>query len=384
MTVWDDINGFGRIGRLVIRSTHETDDIEAVAINDPFMTLAYMKYLCEFDSTHGIFEQEIKIEDGKLVIGGKKVVLFNEKDPANIDWKSLDVEYVVESTGLFTTTEKASAHLKGGAKKVVISAPSKDAPTFVCGVNLDKYDPSMTVVSNASCTTNCLAPLAKVINDKFGIAEGLMTTCHATTATQKTVDGPSGKDWRSGRGAGQNIIPASTGAAKAVGLVIPELNGKLTGMSFRVPVPDVSVVDLTVALKKPATYDEIKQAVKEASESEELKGILGYTEDKVVSSDFISDPRSSIFDSLAGISLNDKFVKLVSWYDNEYGYSHRVVDLIKYMNKVDNAAKEETKEDSKEDAKASKSSLASTSSKVSKSSKSSKKSNKKKGDCVIM
>jgi glyceraldehyde 3-phosphate dehydrogenase len=384
MTIRVGINGFGRIGRLVLRSTYETDDVEVVAINDPFMTLDYMKYLCEFDSTHGIFEQEIKIEDGKLVIGGKKVVLFNEKDPANIDWKSLDVEYVVESTGLFTTTEKASAHLKGGAKKVVISAPSKDAPTFVCGVNLDKYDPSMTVVSNASCTTNCLAPLAKVINDKFGIAEGLMTTCHATTATQKTVDGPSGKDWRSGRGAGQNIIPASTGAAKAVGLVIPELNGKLTGMSFRVPVPDVSVVDLTVALKKPATYDEIKQAVKEASESEELKGILGYTEDKVVSSDFISDPRSSIFDSLAGISLNDKFVKLVSWYDNEYGYSHRVVDLIKYMNKVDNAAKEETKEDSKEDAKASKSSLASTSSKVSKSSKSSKKSNKKKGDCVIM
>jgi len=384
MTIRVGINGFGRIGRLVLRSTYETDDVEVVAINDPFMTLDYMKYLCEFDSTHGIFEQEIKIEDGKLVIGGKKVVLFNEKDPANIDWKSLDVEYVVESTGLFTTTEKASAHLKGGAKKVVISAPSKDAPTFVCGVNLDKYDPSMTVVSNASCTTNCLAPLAKVINAKFGIAEGLMTTCHATTATQKTVDGPSGKDWRSGRGAGQNIIPASTGAAKAVGLVIPELNGKLTGMSFRVPVPDVSVVDLTVALKKPATYDEIKQAVKEASESEELKGILGYTEDKVVSSDFISDPRSSIFDSLAGISLNDKFVKLVSWYDNEYGYSHRVVDLIKYMNKVDNAAKEETKEDSKEDAKASKSSLASTSSKVSKSSKSSKKSNKKKGDCVIM
>jgi len=365
MTIRVGINGFGRIGRLVLRSTYETDDVEIVAINDPFMTLEYMKYLCEYDSTHGIFNQEIKVEDGKLVIGGKKIVLFNEKDPANIKWKDLDVEYVVESTGLFTTTEKASAHLKAGAKKVVISAPSKDAPTFVCGVNLDKYDPSMTVVSNASCTTNCLAPLAKVINDKFGIAEGLMTTCHATTATQKTVDGPSGKDWRSGRGAGQNIIPASTGAAKAVGLVIPELNGKLTGMSFRVPVPDVSVVDLTVALKKPATYDEIKQAVKEASESEELKGILGYTEDKVVSSDFISDPRSSIFDSLAGISLNEKFVKLVSWYDNEYGYSHRVVDLIKYMNKKDNEAK---------DTKASKASLASTSS---------KKSNKK-GNCIVM
>ncbi|OUM62481.1 hypothetical protein PIROE2DRAFT_51688 [Piromyces sp. E2] len=379
MTIRVGINGFGRIGRLVLRSTFETDDVEVVAVNDPFMTVDYMKYLCEFDSTHGIFEQEIKIEDNGLVIGGKKVVLFNEKDPANINWKSLDVEYVVESTGLFTTTEKASAHLKGGAKKVVISAPSKDAPTFVCGVNLDKYDPSMTVVSNASCTTNCLAPLAKVINDKFGIAEGLMTTCHATTATQKTVDGPSGKDWRSGRGAGQNIIPASTGAAKAVGLVIPELNGKLTGMSFRVPVPDVSVVDLTVALKKPATYEDIKQAVKEASESEELKGILGYTEDKVVSSDFISDPRSSIFDSLAGISLNDNFVKLVSWYDNEYGYSHRVVDLIKYMNKKDNEAKvASAKEESKEETKASKSSLAST------SSKSSKKSHKKRGDCVIM
>jgi len=377
MTIRVGINGFGRIGRLVLRSTYETDDVEVVAINDPFMTLDYMKYLCEYDSTHGIFNQEIKIEDGKLVIGGKKIVLFNEKDPANIKWKDLDVEYVVESTGLFTTTEKASAHLKAGAKKVVISAPSKDAPTFVCGVNLDKYDPSMTIVSNASCTTNCLAPLAKVINDKFGIAEGLMTTCHATTATQKTVDGPSGKDWRSGRGAGQNIIPASTGAAKAVALVIPELKGKLTGMSFRVPVPDVSVVDLTVALKTPATYDQIKEAVKEASESEELKGILGYTEEKVVSSDFISDPRSSIFDALAGISLNEKFVKLVSWYDNEYGYSHRVVDLIKYMNKKDNEASKTTTA-AAEDTKASKTSLAST------SSKSSKKSNKKKGDCVIM
>ena len=378
MAIRVGINGFGRIGRLVLRSTYETNDVEVVAINDPFMTLDYMKYLCEYDSTHGIFEQEIKVEDGKLVIGGKKIVLFNERDPANIDWKSLDVEFVVESTGLFTTTEKASAHLKGGAKKVVISAPSKDAPTFVCGVNLDKYDPSMTVVSNASCTTNCLAPLAKVINDKFGIAEGLMTTCHATTATQKTVDGPSGKDWRSGRGAGQNIIPASTGAAKAVGLVIPELNGKLTGMSFRVPVPDVSVVDLTVALKKPATYEDIKQAVKEASESEELKGILGYTEEKVVSSDFISDPRSSIFDSLAGISLNDNFVKLVSWYDNEYGYSHRVVDLIRYMNKVDNAAASKESKESKEDAttKTSSSSIASSSSKSSKKSK--------KDKCIIM
>jgi glyceraldehyde 3-phosphate dehydrogenase len=367
MTIRVGINGFGRIGRLVLRSTYETEDVEVVAINDPFMTLDYMKYLCEYDSTHGIFNQEIKIEDDKLVIGGKKIVLFNERDPENIKWKDLEVEYVVESTGLFTTTEKASKHLAAGAKKVVISAPSKDAPTFVCGVNLDKYEPTMNVVSNASCTTNCLAPLAKVINDKFGIAEGLMTTCHATTATQKTVDGPSGKDWRSGRGAGQNIIPASTGAAKAVALVIPELKGKLTGMSFRVPVPDVSVVDLTVALKTPATYDQIKEAVKEASESEELKGILGYTDEKVVSSDFISDPRSSIFDSLAGISLNDKFVKLVSWYDNEYGYSHRVVDLIRYMNKKDKEAAKE--------AKGSKASLASTSS---------KKSKKGKGDCIVM
>jgi len=387
MTIRVGINGFGRIGRLVLRSTYETDDVEVVAINDPFMNLDYMQYLCEYDSTHGIFNQEIKVEDDKLVIGGKKIVLFTERDPENIKWKDLNVDYVVESTGLFTTTEKASKHLKAGAKKVVISAPSKDAPTFVCGVNLDKYDPSMNVVSNASCTTNCLAPLAKVINDKFGIAEGLMTTCHATTATQKTVDGPSGKDWRSGRGAGQNIIPASTGAAKAVGLVIPELQGKLTGMSFRVPVPDVSVVDLTVALKTPATYDEIKQAIKDASESEELKGILGYTEDKVVSSDFLSDPRSSIFDALAGIQLNEKFVKLVSWYDNEYGYSHRVVDLIRYMNKKDNEAKtdaEESKEakKSKKEAKTSKSSLFSFSSKSSKSSISSKKN--KKHSCVIM
>jgi glyceraldehyde 3-phosphate dehydrogenase len=367
MTIRVGINGFGRIGRLVLRSTYETDDVEVVAINDPFMTLDYMKYLCEYDSTHGIFDHEIKIEDDNLVIGGKKIVLFNERDPENIKWKDLNVEYVVESTGLFTTTEKASKHLIAGAKKVVISAPSKDAPTFVCGVNLDKYDPSMNIVSNASCTTNCLAPLAKVINDKFGIAEGLMTTCHATTATQKTVDGPSGRDWRSGRGAGQNIIPASTGAAKAVSLVIPELKGKLTGMSFRVPVPDVSVVDLTVALKTPATYDEIKQAVKEASETEEMKGILGYTEDKVVSSDFISDARSSIFDALAGIQLNEKFVKLVSWYDNEYGYSHRVVDLIKYMNKKDTESKAtEIKKVETKSAKGSKGSLASSSSKKSK------------------
>jgi glyceraldehyde 3-phosphate dehydrogenase len=289
-----------------------------------------MVYLTKYDSTHGRFNGSVEAKNGKLVVNGKEVSVFAEKDPSNIAWGAAGAEYIVESTGVFTLTEKASAHLKGGAKKVIISAPSKDAPTFVVGVNLDKYDPSMKVVSNASCTTNCLAPLAKVINDKFGITEGLMTTCHATTATQKTVDGPSGKDWRSGRGAGQNIIPASTGAAKAVTLVIPELKGKLTGMSFRVPTPDVSVVDLTCKLAKEATYDEIKQAVKDASENE-LKGILGYTEDAVVSCDFTSDKRSSIFDAAAGIQLNSTFVKLISWYDNEFGYSNRVLDLISYM-----------------------------------------------------
>jgi glyceraldehyde 3-phosphate dehydrogenase len=289
-----------------------------------------MVYLAKYDSTHGRFNGTVEAKNGKLVVNGKEISVFACRDPAEIAWGSAGAEYVVESTGVFTLTEKASAHLKGGAKKVIISAPSKDAPTFVVGVNLDKYDPSMTVVSNASCTTNCLAPLAKVINDKFGIVEGLMTTCHATTATQKTVDGPSGKDWRSGRGAGQNIIPASTGAAKAVTLVIPELKGKLTGMSFRVPTPDVSVVDLTCRLAKEATYEDIKNAVKEASEGS-LKGILGYTEDKVVSCDFTSDKRSSIFDADAGIALNSTFVKLISWYDNEFGYSNRVLDLIAYM-----------------------------------------------------
>jgi glyceraldehyde 3-phosphate dehydrogenase len=330
MAIKVGINGFGRIGRLVFRSSFERDDIDVVAINDPFINLDYMVYLAKYDSTHGRFKGTVEAKDGKLVVNGKEISVFACRDPAEIAWGSAGAEYVVESTGVFTLTEKASAHLKGGAKKVIISAPSKDAPTFVVGVNLDKYDPSMTVVSNASCTTNCLAPLAKVINDKFGIAEGLMTTCHATTATQKTVDGPSGKDWRSGRGAGQNIIPASTGAAKAVTLVIPELKGKLTGMSFRVPTPDVSVVDLTCRLEKDATYDEIKKAVKEASEGS-LKGILGYTEDQVVSCDFTSDKRSSIFDAAAGIALNSKFVKLISWYDNEFGYSNRVLDLIAYM-----------------------------------------------------
>jgi len=330
MVIKVGINGFGRIGRLVFRSSFERDDIDVVAINDPFIDLDYMVYLAKYDSTHGRFNGTVEAKNGKLVVNGKEISVFACRDPAEIAWGSAGAEYVVESTGVFTLTEKASAHLKGGAKKVVISAPSKDAPTFVVGVNLDKYDPSMKVVSNASCTTNCLAPLAKVINDKFGIVEGLMTTCHATTATQKTVDGPSGKDWRSGRGAGQNIIPASTGAAKAVTLVIPELKGKLTGMSFRVPTPDVSVVDLTCRLAKEATYDDIKNAVKEASEGA-LKGILGYTEDKVVSCDFTSDKRSSIFDADAGIALNSTFVKLISWYDNEFGYSNRVLDLIAYM-----------------------------------------------------
>jgi len=330
MVIKVGINGFGRIGRLVFRSSFDRDDIDVVAINDPFIDLDYMVYLAKYDSTHGRFNGTVEAKNGKLVVNGKEISVFACRDPAEIAWGSAGAEYVVESTGVFTLTEKASAHLKGGAKKVVISAPSKDAPTFVVGVNLDKYDPSMKVVSNASCTTNCLAPLAKVINDKFGIVEGLMTTCHATTATQKTVDGPSGKDWRSGRGAGQNIIPASTGAAKAVTLVIPELKGKLTGMSFRVPTPDVSVVDLTCRLAKEATYDDIKNAVKEASEGA-LKGILGYTEDKVVSCDFTSDKRSSIFDADAGIALNSTFVKLISWYDNEFGYSNRVLDLIAYM-----------------------------------------------------
>merc|ERR1712039_1043218 len=301
-----------------------------MAINDPFIDLDYMVYMFKYDSTHGIFNGTVEAVDGKLVINGKAITVFHCRDPAEIQWGAAGAEYVVESTGVFTTTEKASAHLKGGAKRVVISAPSADAPMFVCGVNEDKYDNSMKVVSNASCTTNCLAPLAKVIHDNYGIVEGLMTTVHATTATQKTVDGPSGKNWRDGRGAGQNIIPASTGAAKAVGKVIPELNGKLTGMAFRVPTPDVSVVDLTVRLEKATTYDDICAKMKEVAEGS-MKGVLGYTDEQVVSNDFIGDDRSSIFDAKAGIALNDKFFKLISWYDNEYGYSNRVVDLIAYM-----------------------------------------------------
>ncbi|KAJ1653126.1 hypothetical protein IWQ61_006693 [Dispira simplex] len=332
------INGFGRIGRLVFRASLRTNSqVNVVAINDPFIDPEYMVYLLKYDSTHGRFEGEVSYEGQTLIVNGKNIQITGERDPANIPWGKAGADYVVESTGVFTTAEKASAHLQGGAKKVIISAPSKDAPMFVVGVNLDKYDPSMKVISNASCTTNCLAPLAKVINDNFGLAEGLMTTVHAVTATQKTVDGPSGKDWRSGRGAGQNIIPASTGAAKAVTKVIPELEGRLTGMALRVPNPDVSVVDLTCRLEKPATYDEIKAAIKKASEGD-LKNILAYTEDQVVSSDFITDPHSSIFDARAGLALNDKFVKLISWYDNEFGYSCRVLDLLKYVSAKDAAA----------------------------------------------
>jgi len=328
------INGFGRIGRLVFRASVERDNLEVVAINDPFINVDYMVYMLKYDSVHGKFKGEAYAKDGKLVVNGKEITVFQNMNPEEIAWSSVGADYIVESTGVFTTIDKASAHFKGGAKKVVISAPSKDAPMFVMGVNNDKYTTDMNVVSNASCTTNCLAPLSKVINDKFGIVEGLMTTVHATTATQKTVDGPSKKDWRGGRAAAANIIPSSTGAAKAVGKVIPELNGKLTGMSFRVPTPDVSVVDLTCRLEKSATYEEIKSAVKEASEGA-LKGILGYTEDDVVSTDFVGEYCTSVFDAKAGIALNDNFVKLVAWYDNEWGYSNKVLDLISHMSTVD-------------------------------------------------
>jgi len=327
------INGFGRIGRLVLRSA-VAKGATVVAVNDPFIPLDYMVYMFKYDSTHGRFHGEVSQDGTHLIVNGNKITVFNEKDPANIDWASAGAEYIVESTGVFTTIEKAGVHLKKGAKKVIISAPSADAPMYVMGVNHEKYSPSEHVVSNASCTTNCLAPLAKVINDKYGILEGLMTTVHAITATQKTVDGPSGKAWRDGRGASQNIIPASTGAAKAVGKVIPELNGKLTGMAFRVPTPDVSVVDLTVRLQKEATYDDICATVKAASEGS-MKGYLGYTDDQVVSTDFLGDAHSSIFDAKAGIQLSPTFVKLITWYDNEMGYSHRVIDLIKYMQTKD-------------------------------------------------
>jgi glyceraldehyde 3-phosphate dehydrogenase len=331
------INGFGRIGRLVLRNALGFADIEVVAINDPFIGLDYMVYMFKYDSIHGRFKGSVEAKDGKLWIEGKSISVFAERDPANIAWGSVGADYVVESTGVFTTVEKASAHLKGGAKKVIISAPSADAPMFVCGVNLDAYDPKYQVISNASCTTNCLAPLAKIINDHYGIIEGLMTTVHSTTATQKTVDGPSSKDWRGGRAVGSNIIPSSTGAAKAVGKVIPSLNGKLTGLAFRVPTLDVSVVDLVVRTEKGASYDEIKKTIKDASETE-YKGIVEYTDEDVVSSDFIGHPASSIFDARAGIQLNKNFVKLISWYDNEWGYSRRVCDLLVYVAKKDGAA----------------------------------------------
>ncbi|HIX02892.1 MAG TPA: type I glyceraldehyde-3-phosphate dehydrogenase [Candidatus Odoribacter faecigallinarum] len=323
------INGFGRIGRLVFRAAMKRNDIEIVGIND-LIDVDYMVYMLKYDTMHGRFDGTVEAKDGKLVVNGQAIRVTAEKDPANLKWDEVGAEYVVESTGLFLTKEKAEAHLKAGAKRVVMSAPSKDdTPMFVMGVNHTKYA-GEPIVSNASCTTNCLAPLTKVINDKFGVIEGLMTTVHSTTATQKTVDGPSMKDWRGGRAAAGNIIPSSTGAAKAVGKVIPELNGKLTGMSFRVPTLDVSVVDVTFRLAKEASYDEIKAAVKEASEGE-MKGILGYTEEDVVSSDFLGDPRTSIFDAKAGIALNKNFVKLVSWYDNEWGYSNKVLELIAHM-----------------------------------------------------
>lgn len=337
MSVKVGINGFGRIGRIVLRNALQHGDLEVVAVNDPFIDLEYMVYMFKYDSTHGRFKGDVSTKDGKLVIDGKSISVYGERDPSAIPWGKAGADYVVESTGVFTTIEKASAHLKGGAKKVIISAPSADAPMFVCGVNLEAYKPEYKVISNASCTTNCLAPLAKVVHDKYGIVEGLMTTVHATTATQKTVDGPSHKDWRGGRGAAANIIPSSTGAAKAVGKVIPSLNGKLTGMAFRVPTADVSVVDLVVRLEKPAPYDELKATLKAASESKELKGILGYTDEEVVSTDFIGSTESSIFDAKAGISLNPNFVKLISWYDNEFGYSRRVCDLIAYVAKADKA-----------------------------------------------
>lgn len=327
------INGFGRIGRLVFRASVGRSNVEIVGIND-LIDVDYMAYMLKYDSTHGQFDGTVEVKNGQLVVNGNEIRVTAERDPANLKWDEVGAEYVVESTGFFLTKESAKGHIEAGAKKVIMSAPSKDdTPMFVMGVNNTKYASDMDFVSNASCTTNCLAPIAKVLNDNFGIKDGLMTTVHATTSTQKTVDGPSMKDWRGGRGAAQNIIPSSTGAAKAVGKVIPELNGKLTGMSFRVPTPDVSVVDLTVNLNKETTYEEICAVMKKASEGE-LKGILGYTEDAVVSNDFVGDARTSIFDAGAGIQLSSTFVKVVSWYDNEMGYSNKVVDLVEYMDTV--------------------------------------------------
>jgi glyceraldehyde 3-phosphate dehydrogenase len=330
------INGFGRIGRLVFRAAQNFNDVQIVGIND-LVDVDYMAYMLKYDSTHGRFNGTVEVKDGNLIVNGNVIRVTAERNPADLKWSAVGAEYVVESTGLFLDKKTAQGHIDAGAKKVIMSAPSKDdTPMFVCGVNLDAYTKDMQFVSNASCTTNCLAPVAKVLNDKFGIVEGLMTTVHATTATQKTVDGPSMKDWRGGRGAGQNIIPSSTGAAKAVGKVIPQLNGKLTGMAFRVPTPNVSVVDLTCRLEKGASYAEVCAAMKAASEGE-LKGVLGYTEDAVVSNDFIGETQTSVFDATAGISLNDNFVKVVSWYDNEMGYSTKVVELVQHMFKVDHA-----------------------------------------------
>ena len=330
MAIQVGINGFGRIGRLVFRASINNPGVQVVGVNDPFITTDYMVYMLKYDTVHGRFDGEVSADGDFLIVNGNRVKVFAERDPANINWASCGAKTVVESTGVFTLKEPASAHLAGGAEKVVISAPSKDAPMFVMGVNEDTYTPDMKIVSNASCTTNCLAPIAKVLNDNFGIVEALMTTVHAVTATQKTVDGPSAKDWRGGRAACYNIIPSSTGAAKAVGVVIPELNGKLTGMALRVPTADVSVVDLTCRLEKSATYEEIKATMKAASEGA-MKGVLGYTEDQVVSSDFIGETCTSVFDAGAGIALNDNFVKVVSWYDNEVGYSNKVIDLIVHI-----------------------------------------------------
>ena len=336
MAVKVGINGFGRIGRLVFRAAIDNPDVEIVGINDPFIDPEYMVYMLSYDTVHGRFKGTVSYTNDAIVVNGKTIKVFDKMKANEIPWGSCGADYIVESTGVYTTLETANAHIEAGAKKVIITAPSADAPMFVMGVNHKSYSKDMNIISNASCTTNCLAPLAKVINDNFGIVEGLMTTVHATTATQKTVDGPSKKDWRGGRGAAFNIIPSSTGAAKAVGKVIPELNGKLTGMAFRVPTADVSVVDLTCRLEKGASYDEIKKAIKAAADGE-LKGVLGYTEDMVVSSDFIGEAMTSVFDAEAGISLNDNFVKLVSWYDNEWGYSCKVVDLLLHAASVDKA-----------------------------------------------
>jgi len=338
MVVKVGINGFGRIGRIVLRNALEMNNIKVLAVNDPFISAEYAVYMLKYDTVHGRYKGDISVEGNNLVVDGNKIQFFQERDPASIPWGKSGVDYVVESTGVFTTVDKASAHIKAGAKRVIISAPSADAPMYVMGVNNDSYKAdSSPVISNASCTTNCLAPLAKIIHEKWGMEEGLMTTIHSYTATQKTVDGPSQKDWRGGRAAAQNIIPSSTGAAKAVGKVIPALNGKLTGMAMRVPTANVSVVDLTCRLTKPATYDEIKQAMREASQGQ-YKGIMGYVDEDVVSSDMLGDPHSSIFDARAGIALSSNFVKVVSWYDNEWGYSKRLCELVAHVAKVDGRA----------------------------------------------